>query len=91
MRRAPLSPSYTYTAHTHTHKVIAYDAYTGRYYWVIEGSQSSIYCHSPPSNTTVIHQFRDNPVSLKLDWVARRLLWVEDGETVSDQLVGKTL
>ena len=27
--------------------------------------------------------FRRNPFSLKLDWVARRLFWVEDGPTVS--------
>lgn len=26
--------------------------------------------------------FRRNPFSLKLDWVARRLFWVEDGPTV---------
>ena len=27
--------------------------------------------------------FRRNPFSLKLDWVAKRLFWVEDGPTVS--------
>lgn len=27
--------------------------------------------------------FRRNPFSLKFDWVARRLFWVEDGDTVS--------
>ena len=31
--------------------------------------------------------FRRNPFSLKLDWVARRLFWVEDGPTVSKACV----
>ena len=31
--------------------------------------------------------FRRNPFSLKLDWVARRLFWVEDGPMVSKACV----
>jgi len=53
---------------------------------VIRGGQSSVYSHSPSTGTTSpIHQCRDDPRSLKLDWVARRLFWVEDGEMVSGE------
>ena len=56
---------------------VAYDSYTGDYYWSVEGGQGKIYI----SNSTRSF-FRRNPFSLKLDWVARRLFWVEDGPTV---------
>ena len=62
-----------------------YNFHTDIYYWVISGGQSSVYMHDNTTGETVAVYERelDNPFSLKLDWVARRLFWIETGDTVS--------
>ena len=66
---------------------VAYDSYTGQFYWSIEGGQGKIYASNSARNEgaeVLFSSFRRNPFSLKLDWVARRLFWVEDGATVRE-------
>ena len=65
---------------------MAYDAQLNRYYWIIEGGQSNVFEYNPISNSSMeidTNGRLDNPASLKLDYIARRLFWVEDGITVS--------
>ena len=64
---------------------VTYDTYSDEYYWAIQGGQGSIYTSNSTllSNARRLIDFRDNPFQLKFDWVARRLFWVEDGDTVS--------
>ena len=50
---------------------------------MIFGGQSKLYAYSVGSNdTTIVYDHLDNPFIPSLDWVARRLIWVENGDTV---------
>ena len=50
---------------------------------MIFGGQSKLYAYSDGSDdTTVIYDLLDTPFIPSLDWVARRLIWVENGDTV---------
>ena len=64
---------------------VAHDSYISDYYWSVQGGQGRIYVSNSSRNNSgqvLFPSFRRNPFSLKLDWVAKRLFWVEDGPTV---------
>ncbi len=60
---------------------IVYDSHNDLHYWVIFGSQSNVYRYDG-NEIKAVYQNLDNPLSLSLDWVASRLFWVENGDTV---------
>ena len=66
---------------------IAHDYNTDAYYWAIVGGQANIYevigavAGSTPSPR---YTRRDQPFALDVDWVSKRLFWIEDGEGVSE-------
>ena len=62
---------------------IAYDFGTNLYFWIIEGGQGPLYRYNTSTGeSSVLQGSLDRPVSLAADWVARRLFWVQDGDTV---------
>ena len=63
---------------------IAYDFRNDLYFWIIEGGQGPLYLYNKTSkDTLLLQESLDRPVSLAADWVAKRLFWVQDGNTVS--------
>ena len=74
---------YTCTVHLLSAGV-AYDIRSDLYFWIIEGGQSPLYRYrTTDQDFSRLQRALDTPVSLAADWVARRLFWVQDGNSVS--------
>ena len=62
------------------HSGVTYDSYDEVFYWAIAGGQSNLFTASSPTEpASVLYSSLRNPSALKLDWVSRRLFWVETG------------
>ena len=64
---------------------VAVDAYTDTTYWVTDGSVASVVSLNVAGTRSMTPDEVNNGFSLRLDWVTRRLFWVQDqtqGSTV---------
>ena len=60
---------------------VAYDSYSDIFFWTIDGSLGKVIGSQSTmeSDAQDLYDRLTNPFSLKLDWVTRRLFWVQDG------------
>lgn len=60
---------------------VAYDSYSDVFFWTIDGSLGKVIASQSTmeSDAQDLYVRLTNPFSLKLDWVTRRLFWVQDG------------
>ncbi len=62
---------------------VAFDSHTDTAYWVTDGSRGRVVSRTVGGVITMAPYTVSNAFALRLDWVTRRLFWVQDGTEVN--------
>ncbi len=62
---------------------VAFDSHTDTAYWVTDGNRGTVVSRTVGNVTTPSLYSVSNAFALRLDWVTRRLFWVQDGTEVN--------
>ena len=62
---------------------VAFDSHTDTAYWVTEGNRGMVVSRTVGNVATPSLYTVSNAFALRLDWVTRRLFWVQDGTEVN--------
>lgn len=58
---------------------VAFDAYTDTTYWITDGSRGRVFSLTVGGAVDMTSEVIVNAFAVRLDWVTRRLFWVQDG------------
>ncbi len=62
---------------------VAFDSHTDTTYWLTEGSRGDVVSRTVGGIITMAPDTVSRAYALRLDWVTRRLFWVQDGIQVN--------